>query len=260
MKQTKEKEKTVRKEPPANYHYYKVLVDAKTGKLLSRYWHACQKCEEAAEDYCKKFGAKYYYSDPKYFAGGVACVSFADNMKVDEKEWQKFAVLEGDQYYIPACKVERDVVEIPNREYCLKDTWDTIYRRDRIQEQTVRTDDGQARKALCVYRLRFLQLHDQHDRTGRLPQGSRALRRAVTAEQKRLKLPTMTVQQLYQILEAKLPEGKLSELTPTFFIRSMSYYIGCAYPCEAAGLEEITPQQYRMNQDLAIQEAKIKRN
>ncbi len=258
MKQTKEKEKTVRKELQMDYHYYKVLVDSKTGKLITRFWHACQKCEEAAEDYCKKFGAKYYYSDPKYFAGGVACVSFADDKKVDEKEWQKFAVLEGDQYFVPACKVERDMVEIPNREYQLKDSWDTLYLCDRITEQTVKTDDGQMRKALCVPRLRFLPMHDQHDRTGRLPRGSRALRRAVTAEQKRLKLPTTTVQQFYRFLDAKLPEGKLSELTPTFFIRSASYYLGCAYPCEAAGLEEITPQQYRMNQDLAMKEAKIK--
>lgn len=256
----KPKTKNVIEVPTDGRHYYKVLVDSKTGKLISRFWHACQKCEEAAEDYCKKFGAKYYYSDPKYFAGGVVCVAFADGKKVDEKEWRKFAVLEGDQYYLPACNVERDMVEVPNREFQLKDTWDTLYQRDHIREQLVKEEDDQTRKTLCVPRLRFLPVHDQHDAKGRLPQGSRALRRAVVAEQKRLKLPTVGVDQIYRILGAQLPEGKLSDTTPTFFVRSVTYYIGCAYPCTAEGLEEITPQIYKMNADLAMVEASSAEN
>lgn len=236
-------------------YFYRVPVESATGKLISRFWHACQKCEEAADDYCKKFGAKYFYSDPKFFAGGVACVAFADDAKVDEKEWRKFMVLDGVQYYIPACEAVRDAVEVPSREYQLRDSWDTMYLRDKIQEVHVPTDDGTTVKKLMMPKISFRPVGQQTDPQGRPIQASRKQRRAIIAEQKRLKLPVMTVQQIYRIFGAQLPEGRISQETPTFFLRSTTYYIGCAYPCSAKGLEEITAQQYRMNQSLAEREA-----
>lgn len=237
-------------------HYYRVAAESATGKAITRFWHACQKCEEAADDYCKKFGAKYFYSNPQFFAGGVACVAFAEGEKVDEKLWRKFMVLDGDQYYVPACEAVRESVEIPSREYQLKDSWDTIYLRDKIQEISVPTEDGQTVKKVVMPKISFRPVGEQTDLQGRPIQASRKQRRAIIAEQKRLKLPVMTVQQLYRILGAELPEGRLSESTPTFFLRSTTYYIGCVYPCRAKGMEEITPQQYRMNQSLAEREEK----
>lgn len=235
-------------------HFYKVAADSATGKAINRYWHACIKCEQAAEDYCKKFGATYYYSDPKYFAGGVACVAFAEGEAVDERLWQKFMTIGGEQYYVPACRAERGSVEVPNRDYQLRDTWDTMYLRDRIQEVTVKADDGSTVKRLMMPKISFRPLGEQTDPQGRTIQASRKQRRAIIAEQKRLKLPVMTVQQLYRIFGAVLPEGRLSQETPTFFLRSTTFYFGCAYPCEAKGLTEVTAQQYRMNQSMAERE------
>ena len=249
------KPKTEKTVAPGTRHFYRVPAEGQTGKLITRYWHACQKCEEAEEDYCKKFGAKYWYNDPNYFAGGVVCVAFDEGVTPDPKEWTPFGVFEGLQYYRPACNAVKEMVEIPSRDFKLYDSWDTTYLRDRIQEQTVVAEDGGTRKRLMIPKVTFRPLEPEQKAKGRPVQASRKLRRAVIAEQKRLKLPVMTVQQLYRILGAELPDGKLSETTPTFFLRSETYYVGCDYPCRAKGMEEITPQQYRMNQSLAEREA-----
>lgn len=241
------KPKTKKQETqPIQRHYYKMPVDSKAGKLLTRFWHACQKCEEAAEDYCKKFGAKYYYSDPNYFTGGVACVAFDDDTEVDKKMWKPVGEIDGDTYYLPACEAVKEMVEIPHRDYALHDSWDTMYLLDKISM----TPD----KKVMVPKISFRPRGEQRDAQGRVVQASRKMRRAIIAEQKRLKLPVMTMQQIYGIFGAQLPQGKLTDQTPTFFVRSTTYYIGCAYTCTAEGLEEITQQQYRMNQCLAERE------
>ena len=234
MKQTKEENGRI--QLPEDYHYYKVTADSATGKLILRFLHACQNCEKAADDWCKKFGAKYYCDDPKYFAGGVACVAFDE--EPDPKLWRPYVKVDGEQYYLPACEAVADKVEIPSRDYALKDSWDTMYLRDNIFEAPD--------KKLYVARLSFRPVGGQRDSQGRTVQAGRSLRRAVGAEQKRLKLPVMTVQQLYRILGAELPaEGRLSDRTPIVFLYGASLYLGAFYPCTAKGLESITMQQCR---------------
>jgi len=257
----KPKATTTKKESaPAQNHYYKVPVDSETGKLITRFWHACQKCEKAAETYCKHFGAQYYYSDPNYFAGGVACVSFKEGEKVNEKEWRKMGDFEGIAYYLPAVEAVKTEVKIPSRDYELKDSWDTIYLRDRIREVTMLDGEGNEEKQLVIPKVCFRPVGEQLDPQGRVVQASRKMRRAIMAEQKRLRLPVMSVQQLYRILGAIIPEGRLADVTPTFFLRSTTYYIGCPYPCGAKGLKTITQAQYHMNQCYAIREAEKKEN
>ena len=221
---------------PEDYHYYKVLADSATGKLLARFLHACKKCELSADDWCKKFGANYYCDDPKYFAGGVACVAF--DGEPDPKLWRPYVKVGGEQYYLPACEAVADKVEIPSRDYALRDSWDTMYLRDKIME-------GPDKK-LYIVRLSFRPAGSQVDKLGRSRIASRDLRKAITAEQKRLKLPVMTVQQIYQILRAELPQsGRIVDKTPIVFLYGASIYIGAFYPCQADGLEEITMQQCR---------------
>lgn len=249
----KPKTSTTKKEAqPSENHYYKVPVDSETGKLITRFWHACDKCEKAAETYCKHFGAEYYYSDPNYFAGGVACVSFKEGEKVSEKEWRKIGDFEGIAYYLPAVEAVRTEVEIPSRDYELKDSWDIIYLRDKIRE----TPDHR----LMIPKIGFRPAGEQLDPQGRVVQASRKMRRAIVAEQKRLRLPVMKIQDLYRILGAVIPEGRQADVTPTFFLRSTTYYIGCPYPCGAKGLKTITQAQYHMNQCYAVREAERKEN
>lgn len=236
MKQTKSKEKAGQIALPEDYHYYKVTADSATGKLILRFLHACKKCELAADDWCKKFGAKYYCDDPKYFAGGVACVAFDE--EPDPKLWRPYVRVGDEQYYLPACEAVADKVEIPNREYALKDSWDTMYLRDKIYEAPD--------KKLYVARLSFRPAGEQKDKHGRPIQAGRKLRQAITAEQKRLKLPVMTVAQIYLILRATLPQnGRIADRTPIVFLYGASIYVGAFYPCTAKGLEPITMQQCR---------------
>lgn len=228
---------------PENYHYYKVLAESATGKRLLGLLHACKKCEQAADDWCKKFGAKYYCDDPNYFAGGVACVAF--DAAPDPKLWREYTTVEGEQYYLPACEAVPDRVEIPNREYALHDTWDTMYLRNQIREVVEKLDDGTEVKRLYVARLSFRPAGNQTDSHGRPVQAGRALRRAIGAEQKRLRLPVVSVQQVYQAFGAVVPDGRIIASTPIVFLYGASLYIGSAYPCEAKGLTEITMQQCR---------------
>lgn len=244
-------------------HYYRLPAESKAGKLLSQFWHACQKCEQAADEYCHKIGAKTFYSDPAYFAGGVSCLGFGEGVKPDPAEWRSIGVIEGEEYFVPACEVKQDLVEVPHREYQMRDTWDTMYLRSQIREQTVRTEDGATRKALMIPRLTFMPTEANQpatDKNGRKPAVSRRFRRACLAEQKRRKLPVMSVQQIYRILEALIPEGRLADVTPTFFLRSTTYYIGCPYPCRQKGMEEITMQQYNLNLGLLRSELRNRGN
>ena len=228
---------------PEDYHYYKVLADSQTGKRLLAMLHACKKCEQAADDWCKKFGAKYYCDDPNYFAGGVACVAF--DAEPDPKLWREYTTVDGEQYYLPACEAVADKVEIPNRDYALRDTWDTMYLRDQIREVKETAEDGATVKRLYVARLTFRPAGEQLDSLGRVIQAGRKLRRAIGAEQKRLRLPVVSVQQVYQAFGAVVPDGRLVPRTPIVFLYGASLYLGSAYPCEAKGLTEITMQQCR---------------
>ena len=165
MKQ--DKTKKAEAQAKTERHYYKLPLESSTGRLIERFWHACEKCEQAADDWCKKVGAKYYYSDPHFFAGGVGCVTFGDGDEPDEKLWQYIGDIEGEKCYLPACKAEREIVEIPSREYQLRDSWDTIYLRDQISEREVKTDDGGTRKVVSIPKICFRPEGDQHDSSGR---------------------------------------------------------------------------------------------
>ena len=81
MKQ--DKTKKAEAQAKTERHYYKLPLESSIGRLIERFWHACEKCEQAADDWCKKVGAKYYYSDPHFFAGGVGCVTFGDGDEPD---------------------------------------------------------------------------------------------------------------------------------------------------------------------------------
>ena len=229
---------------PGDYHYYKVLADSATGKRLLGFLHACKKCEQAADDWCKKFGARFYMDDPNYFAGGVACVAF--DGKPDPKMWRPYTKVDGEQYYLPACEAVPGRVEIPHREYALRDTWDTMYLRNQIREVKETGDDGVEVKRLYVAMLSFRPSGGLLDPQGRPVQAGRSLRRAIGAEQKRLRLPVVTVQQLYQVLGVSLPDGRIDPRTPIVFLWGASLYIGSAYPCGAEGLTAITMQQCRI--------------
>jgi len=224
-------------------YYYQTPIDSPTGESISRFWHQCSKCEQAAEDYAKKMGATYYYSDPRYFAGGVVCIAFAEGQRIDKKVWRTAGVdsSDGMTYYEPAVQSRTDLQEIPNRDYALKDSADRIYNRHRIVER-----DGK----LYVPYVEFFG-----------EQGTRSLRKAIRAEIMRRRLPVMHTKQLLAILAdttvaatANVPDGSPSGVTPTFFPFCSRYVIGTDQDCSSNhDLEPITPQIYK----LYLQKAKL---
>lgn len=238
-------------------HFYECAVDSDLGKRISDFWTKCSRCETEAEKYAKAMGAKTYYEDPQYFAGGCVCVAFAEGATVDKGVWREAGrEQDGTVYYMPDVQSRKGSVEIPSREYALKDTFDRIYQRDRIIQK-----DGK----LFVPYLEFYRQESSVGANGVTPRtASRGLRKAIKAEIRRRRLPVMRTEDLLAILGADVlgaqPDGQKRRevLTPTFFPHRSRYFIGCAYPCSHADLAEITPQQYRMNQDKHEREMKRK--
>ena len=227
-------------------YYYQTPIDSPTGERISRFWHQCSKCEQAAEDYAKKMGATYYYSDPRYFAGGVVCIAFAEGQRIDKKVWRTAGIdhSDGMTYYEPAVQSRTGLQEIPNRDYVLKDSADRIYNRHRIVER-----DGK------LY-VPYVEFYGE--------QGTRSLRKAIKAEIMRRRLPVMHTKQLLAILAddtvaapATVPDGSPSDVTPTFFPFRSRYVIGADQDCSSnRDLEPITPEQHTIAQKKAELQAK----
>ena len=218
-------------------YFYECAQDSELGKKISAFWQKCIRCEEAAEKYAKAMGAETYYEDPQYFAGGCLCVAFANDANIDRGMWRE-AGREHDSgvpYYVPDVESRMGYEEIPHRDYALKDTFCRIYKRDSILQK-----DGK----LVVPYMEFYRKADSTTGTA-----SRGLRKAIKAEVRRRRLPVMTVGSLLAILGADLPEKMIQPTTPTFFPHRSRYFIGCDYACSSPGLEEITPQIYKMNCD-----------
>lgn len=222
-------------------YYYQTPIDSPTGERISRFWHQCSKCEQAAEDYAKKMGATFFYSDPRYFAGGVVCIAFAEGQRIDKKVWRTAGIdhSDGMTYYEPAVQSRTDLQEIPNRDYALKDSADRIYNRHRIVER-----DGK------LY-VPYVEFYGE--------QGTRSLRKAIKAEIMRRRLPVMHTKQLLAILAdttvaatANVSEVSPSDVTPTFFPFRSRYVIGTDQDCSSNhDLEPITPRYtsciYKLN-------------
>lgn len=277
-----------------NQHFYECAQDSELGKKISDFWQKCITCEKWAEKYAKAMGAKTYYEDPQYFAGGCVCIAFAEGARIDPGVWREAGKEEdsGTVYYAPDVQSRTGCVEIPHREYALKDTFDRIYQRDRIltfaQAVMFRplrewaadagyklTGDGTVdgrelsehyKGKLFVPYLEFYRDEPAVSSNGHPRTASKGLRKAIKAEIRRRRLPVMRTEDLLAILGADVlsaqPDGQKRRevLTPTFFPHRSRYFIGCAYPCGHADLEEITPQIYRMNQDLHQIEMKRRAN
>lgn len=243
-------------------HHYKVPIDSPTGKELTRFLHQCDRCDNMSHRYVKKMGGQYFYSDTRYFEGGVSYISFPDNHPQDPKMWREVGTqhadgsfsaarepgykgpqAEGDTaYYEPNVSKRVDWVEIPNADYRPQDTFDCIYNKHPMER------DGK----LFLQCVRF-EYDEPPGRNGskpdRLRTASRSVRRAIKAEVQRMTLPVVRVETLLSLLGAAMPDvpsGSPLTTTPTIFAFSDSYFVGCDYECSAEDLEPIAPQMYTM--------------
>ena len=275
----------------AKFHY-QVDIDSPTGEKLTRFLRQCFKCEEAAEDYAKKMGAVTYYEDPRYFAGGVVCIAFAEGVRIDRGVWREAGVdrSDGVTYWEPNCQERRGWAEVPSRDYALRDTFDRIYDRSRIQErevpvesvepvavpqqhteQTGQTAEGKplTERRLFVPYVEFFRA-EPSGHSGSSPSGertaSRGLRKAIKAEVRRQRLPVMRTESLLAILGATVApvepvavaqQHTEQPATPTLFAFHSRYFIGCDYDSSANhDLLPISLEMYKMNRDKAEMESK----
>lgn len=249
------------------------MIDSPTGKLLTAYWHSCISVERLADKYAKRMGGEYYYSDPKYFAGGVVYISFPNNKPKDEKMWREVGLQHEDGSFVSvrdpeylSCKAQlkpgdvvyfqpnvnkrMDWVEVDGADFQPTNTFDTIYNPPAV----VRRDD----KGVEHYMMQVLK-YEYDEPPGRSANGlrtaSQTVRRAIKAEQQRNRLPVMKVEPLLKLLGAVMPDMEESTKpvrvdipTPTFFAFEEHYYIGCDYECVAEGLRAISQQTHRTYQ------------
>lgn len=249
--------------------HYRLLIDSPTGKLLTAFWHSCISVERLADKYAKRMGGQFYYSDPKYFAGGVVYISFPGNKPTDPGMWREVGCQHDDGsfvsasqqefqdckehpkpgdciYYEPNVTKRVEMVEVPGPDYVPRNTFDCIF----VPPVETRTDKL-GKEHFFVKCLRYEYDEPPGKSANGLRTASNTVRRAIKAEQQRQKLPVMKVDPLLKLLGAVLPEPKegkpvrIDIPTPTFFAFEQHYYIGCDYECQADGLKPISAQTHR---------------
>lgn len=244
-----------------DYHFYKFSTATELGKAFWKLCRLCEKAEKAADRFAAKVGAVTFYPQDSMFAGGVACVAFKDNVCPKPEHWRSVGKdADGYEQWVPNVKQRTGAVELPNANFKPSDTANRIY-----QTRPVPGKDGKLR-------LPFVELyrddipHDKFHPKRKLPYDFREI---IRTEKERLTLPTVSVMQLLNLLQADLTCGKgddgkaviVKPKTPTFFKYSRHFYLGCAYPCKAEGLKEISMGDYvemekevrAMMRDLAAQ-------
>lgn len=214
------------------------------GKAFLKLWHQCDMAERAADRFAAKVGAVTYYPQDSMFAGGVACVAFKDNVCPKPKHWRSIGKdADGYEQWVPNVKQRAGAVELPSENFKPSDTACRIY-----AARPVPGKDGKLR-------LPFVELYRDDDvskPTDKRRQVSYVARESIRTERERLTLPTVSVMQILNMVQADLTNGKggdgkihiVKPVTPTFFKYSRHIYLGCAYPCKAEGMKEISLGDY----------------
>ena len=188
-------------------YYYEFPQECEIGKKMTDFHKACIEAEEKAEQWAMKQGAKGYYDDPDYFAGGVSAVMF--DKKPSKRVWKEAGKVNGEPIYVLNCPPDRKNMS-------------------RQEQKNALLDD------------------------------------------ERKKLPTVTVEYLYQILHADLfadvpeedkPKTKMKRLTqstPIFFPYADMWYLGIDYPINDESFQDIGVKafNYRKSQLLKMVENK----
>ena len=223
-------------------YYYQFDCTSELGKQFRRMWNRCMKADKARVAFQEKVGAVAHCPNDAMFAGGVDGVFFADDAKVDRKIWQEAGKSDdGSICWLPICKRRTGKLRLSKGAKRPADTATRIF-GEVFTEKNGRT----AVKYVELYR------DDKYSN----PMRSRSdvphhVRRSIRIERARLKLPVVSVLQVLNLLQADLSGGKsdgkmhiVRPVTPTFFEYWRKFYIGCAYPCHAEGMEEISSWAY----------------
>lgn len=257
-------------------YYYRLNADSELGARLRQLLSEIQRAQRAQITFLKNVGAEGYNDDESLMAGGVLCVSFPADKKVNERIWRKsHKDADGVQMYVPNVERRTGYIILPRKGFKPSDTWCRVYDKrvyswpQAVSQYTmkqwaemagVRLTGDKGKDAECVNEaLQFAQFaHYQEfyikewdpevlEVHVKLPWW---VREAVRLEVQRVKLPVVTVNIFYRLMQAgsPLPEGqtfgRINERLPNFFEIGGKFYVSCSRELMAEGLEAITAQKY----------------
>ena len=266
-------------------HYYKLPLDSEHGKQLSKFHRACVDAANRAEKYAKRMGAESYYEDPNFFAGGVSCVAFKEPKKVNTDVWRPaYKEEDGTQWFEPnvrtsiGCVKAKDgftPTDVAGRIYQKKPVgWDAVRQMYSLTEWLAfcgfhSSGDKEVDTKIVIGMLRDKRFYTYIDiipmvapAMGR--KHSRDGSRAIQAEQMRMKLPTVHVDDFYRIMGADMgaKQKPTEPCTPVFFAYNDFWFVGMDFPINQDGSdvphEIITEGVFVATKNMMLREMKEK--
>lgn len=285
--------------------YYQFPLDSEQGKQLSKFHRACVDAANKAEKYAKRMGAESYYEDPNSFAGGVSCLAFKEPKKVNTDIWRMvYKEEDGTQWFEPNVRTSVGCVKARDG-FTPSDVAGRIYKKDPVGWDAVRqlyslrewlafcgfnsSGDKEIDAKAVIGMLKDKYFYSYIDIIPMVApvigrKRSRDGSKAIQAEQMRMKLPTVHVDDFYRIVGADMKtenseheaagNGKPDDgckvvsmgakqkpaepCTPVFFAYQESWFIGLDFPINQEGFKAITSQMFivRKNQMLRGMENK----
>ena len=255
--------------------YYQFPLDSEQGKLLAKFHRACVDAANKAEKYAKRMGAESYYEDPNFFAGGVSCVAFKEPKKVNTDIWrQVYKGEDSTRWFEPNVRTSFGCVKA-RPGFTPSDVAGRIYKKEPVEWDAVRqlhslkewlafcgfnsSGDKEIDTKAVVGMLKDKRFYTYIEITpmaapvmGR--KCSRDGSKAIRAEQMRMNLPTVHVNDFYRIVGADMgaKDQPTEPCTPVYFAYQESFFIGLDFPINQEGFKEITSQCFtvRKNQML----------
>ena len=242
-------------------YFYRIRKETPLGKKWNKLWHDCQKAEKAQMEFGKKCGAEEVVPMESAFEGGVIGFIFADDKKVNRTVWREIIKDRDDRIiWRPNCEHREGAQQAKSEKYRGRNTATRIYQYGQVGWERVKHlfPDADKEAMKDTKWVRYTELYRTDTDKG-VRDMSKLQRDAISIEHERMMLPVVTVQRIFLLLEADLTvdldkEKELQivqQFTPTFFDLDNYWYVGCAYPCKAEGMEEISKESYfNMRTDL----------
>ena len=288
-------------------YYYQFPLNSERGKLLEKFHRACIDAETKAQKYAKRMGAESYFEDPNFFAGGAAALAFAEPKKVNTDIWRQVHKGEdGTQWFEPNVRTSFGCVkarpgfkpsEVAGRIYKKEPVgWDAVRQLHSLKEwlafcgfNSSGDKDMDTKAVIGMLKDKFFYIYIEIIPMASPVMGRKRSRdgsKAIQAEQMRMKLPTVHVDDFYRIVGADMTgetakpmpdkkgkveatdsdnqdggckvvsmdkkQPKAEPCTPVYFAYQESFFIGLDFPINQEGFKEITSQLFtvRKNQML----------
>jgi hypothetical protein len=239
-------------------YFYRCDSASVLGKQLRKLLNDCQKAERAQMEFGRRCGAESVVPVDSAFEGGVVGVVFANDASVNKTVWKEIVKDEKDGKMIwrPNCEQRQGAIVAKSEKYRPSNTATRIYGYQQVGWEMVKHlfPDGEPLGTLEKEKARYILYTElyREDTKKPLREMSKLQREAINLERQRMLLPVVTPQRVFATLQADMmadaKKGQRFRVvkpeTPTFWVYNGWWYVGCAYPCMADELEEISSEAY----------------